>query len=237
MLRRLFTAICCCCALSWPQPATAQSATPAPAPMVFTSDMGFTYEYPSDWTLVDTNGLTAGLQPDAGGKDGDELGKKAFLCTQIGFAIHNDRGSSAILAMTVPFDCLGLKFDDHALRSFGRGVLAGMSGAANFSSRISAVYQLGTHNLWIGRERGTLKANPQIAVTLETSCTLLKKGAVCWTLLTTNSDIAAIFEGGRVSLEGEAPTALVPPTAFDHLEPDSAPMPIAAASLAAPFVF
>jgi len=43
----------------------------------------------------------------------------------------------------------------------------------------------------------------------------LKKAAVCW--MTTAEDDAALqtFEHGAVTLDQEAPTELVPPTAFD----------------------
>jgi hypothetical protein len=73
--------------------------------------------------------------------------------------------------------------------------------------------------VWIERARGSAKANPELHFSVETACTLLKKGAVCW--MTTAADDAAMqtFEHGSVTLDQEAPTALVPPAAFDKKTP------------------
>jgi hypothetical protein len=50
--------------------------------------------------------------------------------------------------------------------------------------------------------------------TVETVCSVLKKGAVCWMAMAADKAGLQTFENGAVTLDGEVPAALVPATAF-----------------------
>ena len=62
---------------------------------------------------------------------------------------------------------------------------------------------------------GTPKGHPEISYTVEITCGLLKKAAVCWMAMAADDTALHTFERGVVTLDGESPVALVPPTAFD----------------------
>jgi hypothetical protein len=51
--------------------------------------------------------------------------------------------------------------------------------------------------------------------TVETVCSVLKKGAVCWMAMAADKAGLQTFENGAVALDGEVPAALVPATAFE----------------------
>jgi len=53
-----------------------------------------------------------------------------------------------------------------------------------------------------------------VKYTVETVCSVLKKGAVCWMTMAANQDALQTFENGAVKLDGEAPATLVPASAF-----------------------
>jgi len=68
--------------------------------------------------------------------------------------------------------------------------------------------------LWIERAAGAVKEHPEMKYTVETVCSLLKKGAVCWMAMAADNAHLQTFERGLVALDGEAPAALVPADAF-----------------------
>jgi hypothetical protein len=69
--------------------------------------------------------------------------------------------------------------------------------------------------MWIERAKGTPKGHPEISYTIEISCGLLKKAAVCWMAMAADDMALHTFERGVVTLDGGSSEALVPPTAFD----------------------
>lgn len=73
---------------------------------------------------------------------------------------------------------------------------------------------LGRHRLWIERATGTPKSAPDRHYTIEISCSLLKKAAVCWMAMAADATALAVFEHGAVTLEDDLPAALVPAEAF-----------------------
>jgi len=64
--------------------------------------------------------------------------------------------------------------------------------------------------MWVERARGVLKDHPEVTYTVETVCSVLRKGAVCWMAMAKDDAALETFEHGAVSLDGEAPAALVP---------------------------
>jgi len=77
-----------------------------------------------------------------------------------------------------------------------------------------AAYALGSHSVRIARAKGNPKGHPEISYTVETVCSILKKGAVCWMALAADDAALATFEHGAVILDNEAPTTLVPAEVF-----------------------
>jgi hypothetical protein len=50
--------------------------------------------------------------------------------------------------------------------------------------------------------------------TIEISCALLSKAAVCWMTMAADPASLAVFENGTVTLDGDSPTPLVPAGTF-----------------------
>jgi hypothetical protein len=187
----------------------------APTPLVHSSNLGFTYAIPSDWQVVDASATLPTVQQQVTQNAGSDDEKKGIACVQVAMtAKHGDPGS-VIVVMALPYSCFQQEMTDKDLPGFASGASEGLKQILDITGAVTASYALGSHNVWIERAKGTAKANPEVHFSVETACTLLKKAAVCW--MTTAADDAAMqtFEHGAVSLDQEAPTALVPATAFD----------------------
>ena len=104
---------------------------------------------------------------------------------------------------------------DKDLPRFARGASEGLKNTFNISAPVYGAYSLGSHSLWIERAKGTLIDRPEVQYTVETVCSILKKAAVCWMAMAADNAELQTIERGAVVLEGEAPVALVPETAFD----------------------
>lgn len=116
--------------------------------------------------------------------------------------------------MALPFDCYGQTLTDRELPSFGEGAAEGIENSFTVSDPVTSPYALGSHHLWIERTKATPKSEPGGQYTVEIVCTLLKKAAVCWMAMAADDSSLAVFEHGAVTLEGDAPVALVPANAF-----------------------
>jgi len=79
---------------------------------------------------------------------------------------------------------------------------------------VTNTYTLGTHSMWIQRATGSLAGHPEIKRTMETVCSVLKKGVVCWMALAVDDATLQTFENGVVTLDGEDATTLVPADAL-----------------------
>ena len=174
------------------------------------SDKGFSYSLPLDWEIVDTKPMLPVVrqQVTAGVTDADE--KKGIECAQIDLMARDGNPPSIIEAITVSFDCIGQKFTDKDLASLATGVAAGLNKTFTITDAVYGAYTLGTHSVWIERATGTFISHPDMKRTVETVCSILMKGVVCWLAVTV--DVAALqtFERGAVTLDSEDATALVP---------------------------
>ncbi len=101
------------------------------------------------------------------------------------------------------------------LPTVATGTSEGISKNFDISGPTYGSYYLGSHSVWIERATGSVIGHAEIKRTVETVCSILKKGAVCWLMLAADDLALQIFEHSSVTLDGEAPTALVPATAFD----------------------
>jgi len=100
------------------------------------------------------------------------------------------------------------------LPGMGSGAMEGIEQNFDVSEPNYGVYSLGSHSLWIERTKGTLKGHPEAKYTVETVCSILKKGAVCWMAIAADDAALQSFEHGAVTLDGEVPAPLVPADAF-----------------------
>jgi hypothetical protein len=100
------------------------------------------------------------------------------------------------------------------LPGFASGASEGLKQSFDMGEPVTANYALGSHTMWIERAKGTPKGHPELSYTVEITCGLLKKAAVCWMAMAADDTALRTFERGVVNLDGESSGALVPPTAF-----------------------
>ncbi len=198
---------------------TASLLAQAPTPLVHSSDLGFTYAIPSDWQVVDASATLPTVQQQVTQNAASDDTKKGIECVKVALTARHGDPVSVIVVMALPFACFQQEMTDKDLPGFASGASEGLKQILDITDAVTASYALGSHNVWIERAKGAAKAKPELHFSVETACTLLKKAAVCW--MTTAADDAAMqtFEHGAVTLDQEAPTALVPATAFDKKAP------------------
>jgi hypothetical protein len=186
--------------------------SPAVAPHSYSSELGFSYELPGDWDLVDTKANMAQAKQQAAEKAGSEQERKGLACVQMGLTTRH--ASSVIVDVALPFDCFGQQLSDTDLPGFGEGASQGVKQSFDIGEPTNATYALGSHNMWVQRVKGTLKGQSSPSFTIEIACAVLKKAAVCWMAMAEDDADLQAFEHTKVSLDGDTPVALVPPTAF-----------------------
>ncbi len=184
-----------------------------------TSALGFTYALPTDWQVVDDSGTLPEVKEQAQQNAATEEDKKGAACVNIALTARHGDPASVIVAVELPFACLGQTATEKDLPGFAQGASEGLKQSFDLTEPATSNYKLGTHNLWIERSKGAPKGHPELPYTVEVACTLLKKGAVCWMTMAADDAALKVFESGRVSLEDEPAVALVPPTAFKKPAP------------------
>jgi hypothetical protein len=204
--------VLCSLSLQAQAPASASAASEAHA-----SALGFTYGLPSDWEVEEAPAppsladLKQQAQQNASGEDE----KKGVGCVQVALTGRHGNPASVIAVVQLPFDCLGQTASGKDLPGFAEGASEGIKQSFDIAEPVYGSYAQGSHSFWIERARGTPKGHPEVPFTVEIACSLLKKGAVCWMAVAADDLALRAFEQGPVTLEGESPTALVPPTAFE----------------------
>lgn len=199
-------------------PLLAQPPAPgAVASVSHISSLGFSYSLPGDWQVVETPepATLSGMKDQAQQSAASEDGKKGVECVQVAFTGRHGAPASVVIAVQLPFACLGQTATEKDLPGFAQGASAQLKRQFDFTETTQSSYSLGSHSMWTERSSSILKGHPEARYTAEIACTLLKKGAVCWMAVTADSAALADFEQGQVVLEGESPAALVPPTAFE----------------------
>jgi hypothetical protein len=141
--------------------------------------------------------------------------KKGAACIQVALTARHGTPASVVVVVALPFDCFGQQMTEKDLPGFASGASEGLKKTFDISNPVHGAYVMGSHNLWIERATGNLKGHPEVQYTVETVCSILKKGAVCWMDMSADDAALEVFEHGSVTLDGEAPAALVPATAFD----------------------
>ena len=197
--------------------ATAAADQPSISPRVaqtHSDAIGFSYSLPLDWEIVDTKPMLPVLKQQQTQAAASEDEKKGIACAQIAMMARYGTPASVIEIMAVPYDCFGQKFTDKDLAGFASGVAKGLNKIFYTKDQVYSAYALGTHSVWIERANGTAIDHPEFKRTIEIVCSLLKKGAVCWMALAVDDSALQTFEHGAVTLDSDAPTALVPANAF-----------------------
>ena len=143
-----------------------------------------------------------------------EAEKKGIACVQVALTARQGSPSSVVVVVALPFDCFGETMTEKDLPGFASGASEGLKNTFNISDPVYGSYSLGTHSLWIERAAGAVKDHPEMNYTVETVCSVLKKGAVCWMAMAADDAHLRVFEQGLVTLDSEAPAALVPADAF-----------------------
>jgi hypothetical protein len=144
---------------------------------------------------------------------GNEAAKMA-ACIQLPLTAHHGNPPSAIVVVGLSFDCMGHTFTITDLPGIASGVTDDLKKNIEIANPVINTYTLGTHSMWIERSSGSLIAHPEIKRTVETVCSILKKGVVCWMTLAADDATLQTFEYGAVTLDGEVATALVPANAL-----------------------
>ncbi len=190
----------------------ALAQAPQTATRTFRNHLGFSYAIPTDWDVVD---YSAEAKEEARQSAADEQDKKGLGCAVMGLQAKHGAPASMIVEVALPFDCFGQVMQASDLPGFAAGASAALQQNFDVGQPMYGAYTLGTHSFWIERASATLKQQPAVTYTIEIACTVGKKAAVCWMNMAADNSALAAFERGMVTVDGDAPQALVPETAFN----------------------
>jgi hypothetical protein len=192
----------------------AQAPAAAPTPQVHTSELGFAYSVPSDWEVVDSSATLPKVQQQVTQSATSEDEKKGIACAQVALTARHGSPASVVVVVALPFDCFGQQMAESDLAGFASGASEGLKKSFEITDPSHITYSLGAHNMWIERAKGTPIGHPEMAYTIETVCTILKKGAVCWMAMASVESELQTFERGAVTLDGADSAVLVPADVF-----------------------
>lgn len=195
-------------------PANGQAAASPDAPGSHSNALGFTYSIPGDWEVTDAIASLPAVKQQAGARASSDEEKKGLACVEVELTARHGLPASVIVEVALPFDCFGQQMSDTDLPGFAAGAAEGLKQSFDIEEPSTGTYALGSHHLWIERTHATPKGHPEIPYTVEITCSLLKKAAVCWMAMAADDSSLRTFERGAVTLDGETAGALVPPGAF-----------------------
>lgn len=193
----------------------AQTPAAAPEAQTHSSDIGFTYTLPAELEVIDAEPAFPAAQQQAVQSAPTEDTKKGLACAQTALTARHGTPPSVIVVVALPFACFGQEMTERDLPGVAQGTSEGIKMSFDVSNPTYGTYTLGVHSVWIERVEGTLIGHPEVKRTLETVCTILKNGVVCWMAMVADNAALQIFEHSTVALDGDAPAALVPASAFD----------------------
>ncbi len=196
--------------------ASGQASARAPAASEqHANSLGFSYSVPGDWEVVDSQGKLPQVKQQADKNASSDQEKKGLACVQVALTARHGDPVSVMVEVALPFDCFGEAMTEAELPGFASGASEGLKQSFDIGEPVTANYSLGSHTMWIERAKGTPKGHPEVSYTVEITCGLVKKAAVCWMVMAADDAALRTFERGVVTLDGESSPALVPPTAFD----------------------
>ncbi len=195
---------------------SAQAPAESPAgSQVHASPLGFSYSVPKDWEVVDAQGTLPKVKEQADKNATSDEEKKGLACVQIVLTARRGDPASVLVEVALPFDCFGQQMTPQDLPGFAGGASEGLKQTFDVGEPAVANYALGSHDMWVERAKATPKGHPELPYTVEITCSLLKKAAVCWMAMAADDTALRVFESGAVTLDGESADSLVPPTAFN----------------------
>ena len=118
MRGRLFTALLVLCGAPLLAQAPA-SAPPVAATRTHTNDIGFSYSFPADWEVVDMSSTLPAAQQQAQQNATSDDEKRGAACTQIALSARHGSPASTVVAVVLPFACLGAEMTDKDLPGMG----------------------------------------------------------------------------------------------------------------------
>lgn len=186
------------------------SAT-AQAPHVHSDALGFTYTVPEDWQIVAPK---PPAQPAKPPQNVPAEVRKGLDCVNVPLTATHGSPASVIVVVTLPYACFGEKMTQQNLAGFGAGVTEGLKSTFDIFNPVVSTYTLAGHTMWIERVKAIPNGKTAPVFTVETACTLLEKGAVCWMAEAADQAGLEEFEHGAVTLEGAAVGQLVPANVF-----------------------
>lgn len=184
----------------------------AQAPHVHNDALNFTYSVPEDWQIVVPK--PPAPPPQNKPLNAPEEVRKGMDCVDVPLTATHGSPPSVIVLVTLPFDCFGQSMSRRDLEGFGAGVTEGLKRTFDILNPVESAYSLAGHSMWIERVKATPKGKSAPVFTIETVCTLLQKGAVCWMAQAGDEAGLSEFEHGPVTLEGQAAKQLVPANVF-----------------------
>lgn len=187
-----------------------------PAAQNLSDEVGFSYDLPSDWTVVEARKPAANTPSTPAPA---ALPRKGTGCVQLALTAMHGSPSSVVVVVALPFNCYGQTMSAEDLNGFGSGAADGLKTDFDLINPVFGVYSLGSHPVWIERARGNAKGRTQPQYTVEIACALLEKGAACWITMAADKASLQTFEQSPVTLDDEAARPLVPFTAFDKAPP------------------
>jgi hypothetical protein len=192
----------------------AQVPAAAPTTQVHSSPLGFDYSIPSDWEVVDSSATLPTVQQQVTQSATSEDEKKGIACAQVALTARHGSPTSVVVVVALPFDCFGQQMAESDLAGFATGASEGLKKSFEITDPNRVTYTLGAHSMWIERAKGTPIGHPEMPYTIETVCTILKKGAVCWMAMAATDTELGTFERGAITLDGAASPSLVPVGTF-----------------------
>ena len=180
----------------------AAQQSPATQTRTYTSDLGFSYTLSADWDAVETPAPPS--SPDA----------KGLACVKMTLSARRGTPASVVVEAALPYDCYGQQMTEADLPGFASAASQSLRENFELGEPVTATYKLGTQSVWIERVKGTPKSAPSIQYTLEIACTPLKRAAACWIMFTADESALSSLESGKVTLDQDPATTLVPVTAF-----------------------
>lgn len=187
----------------------------APAPQQLAGEIGFTFDLPPDWTVVEAKPSSPEVKTAPPQAPATEQQKKGTACIQVALTATHGSPSSVVVVVALPFACYGQKMSEQDLEGLGSGAADGIKGDFDLLNPVFGLYTLGSHRLWIERAKGNPKGRIETQYTVEIVCTILERGAACWTTMAADKASLEAFERTYVTLDGEAATPLVPASAFE----------------------
>lgn len=191
-----------------PPPQHAPAAT-QPA-RVANSDIGFVYNLPSDWNSAPPPTTPAVIVPYPNAIPAP----KGDACARVAMTARHAASDAAVVVTALPFACYGQILRSSDLKDFSAGGADGLKQTCDLADPVQGNYSLGNHAFWSERVKGTPKGHPNKPFIIETTCTILAKGAVCWTAMAKDTASLQTFEAAPVTLEGESFPALIPANTF-----------------------